>query len=56
MTSIEKFSIAAQKDLGMTEVQAMAFAFIVGAEKAKEAGNAKAYNHFEMRLAEMGVK
>lgn len=43
------------KGMGMDDIQAKALTFIIASALAEELGNVKAYNHFEMRLAELGV-
>lgn len=55
MSKIEKIFNDAKR-MGMDDKQAQAFTFIVCAEMAKEVGNAEASNHYEMRMAEIGVK
>ena len=52
----EEMRADAITDLGMTGIQATAFVFIIASGLAKKYGKTEAYNHFEMRLAEMGVK
>lgn len=55
MSSIEKIFEAA-KQMGMNDKQAKSFTYIIASKEAETIGNAKACNHFEIKLAELGVK